>query len=420
MEFKPDMQQSAERTIRTLHNKELLIAFTIRLNDWLLSEAVENEETAPSFTHSRAKAVLRASDVVDDATLQDFTQLMSQERAVRVAVYDLLVDSDLAENEEAANLAQLSALEGTKDIPWLSMIIASYAWRSGYPLYQIDPSSPPATFSPAGQVLTRSAHFVRRQVQRSATEREKLGKQLSVPRSGTPALDEMDSADVTLAPLPPHYRPPIPENYPEVSSESFQIESDDIEQAPSITLGDPLVISAEDVNEPGRINDDPIRMPPITISSDQIAAEPAAPPSPVPRSGVIMPSESQTPQARPSLTVGLRQMLGQEELTTTKLRIFVQQYPDGPGLYGLQVRVTCKGVKSYVAGTTDREGRFVCELPVRMQSGLTYDVDITWPREQGNEVERKSITLNSERSHFTLPFYRQLTPPETNSTGQSE
>jgi hypothetical protein len=106
-------------------------------------------------------------------------------------------------------------------------------------------------------------------------------------------------------------------------------------------------------------------------------------------------------------------MLGHEDLTTTKLKVLVQHYPDGPGFYGLQVRVTCKGVKSYVAGTTDRDGKFVCELPVRVESGLTYDVDVIWPREEGSEVERKSITLNADRTYFSLPFYRHLEAPSS-------
>ena len=48
-----------------------------------------------------------------------------------------------------------------------------------------------------------------------------------------------------------------------------------------------------------------------------------------------------------------------------------------------------------------------------MQSGLTYDVQVTWPRDVGGDVERKSITLNADRTIFTLPFYRQINPPES-------
>jgi len=109
--------------------------------------------------------------------------------------------------------------------------------------------------------------------------------------------------------------------------------------------------------------------------------------------------------------LSLRQVFKHEELKTTKLLIVVQDYPDGPGIYGLQVKVTCQGIKSYVAGATNREGKFFCELPVRVQSGLTYDVAVTWPRAEGGDVEYKSITLNADRTRFTLPFYRQLESP---------
>jgi hypothetical protein len=114
-------------------------------------------------------------------------------------------------------------------------------------------------------------------------------------------------------------------------------------------------------------------------------------------------------QAYTNFTESVRQTFGRKEpMGTTKLRVLVQEYPDGPGLYGLQVHVTCKGIKSYVAGTTNRDGKFLCELPVRVNSGLTYDIDVTWPREMNNEIERKSITLNADRTEFNLPFYRQM------------
>jgi hypothetical protein len=72
--------------------------------------------------------------------------------------------------------------------------------------------------------------------------------------------------------------------------------------------------------------------------------------------------------------------------------------------------VSCKGIKSFVAGTTDRNGRFLAELPVKKHEGLTYDVDVTWPREKGGETERKSMTLHADRTEFTLPFYLRLEP----------
>ena len=99
---------------------------------------------------------------------------------------------------------------------------------------------------------------------------------------------------------------------------------------------------------------------------------------------------------------------GRGAMKATKLHVVVQEHPDGPGLYGLQVRVSSRGIRRYVAGTTNKDGEFVCELPVQVDAGLTYDVDVTWPRDFGGEVERKSITLNADRTHFNLPFYRTL------------
>jgi hypothetical protein len=292
----------------------------------------------------------------------------------------------------------------------LSLAVSAYAWRGGYPLQSLDPAAPPGANTPAGQSLRRAAHFLRRQVQRSASERDKLNRMLSQPPSGAPTLDELDSSPESIAPLPPHFRPPIPERYPEMASETLQVDPDEAVDPPEITVGDPLVISPEDVAGDSAASGEPVRQPAITIERDQVA--PSAPPSPMPPSGVIMPADSADSTTRSGLTVALRQLFGHEQLASTKLRVLVQRYPDGPGLYGLQVRVTCKGVKSHVAGTTDRDGKFVCELPVRVQTGLTYDVDVTWPREEGGETERKSITLHADRTHFVLPFYRRLSPPE--------
>lgn len=406
------MHESAEKLTRALHNRRLLTTFSIRLVHWLSEESKPDEEQVPVFTNSRAKALLRSSNVVDEASLDDFYRLLDNEAGERVAFYDLMADTGLSDNEEVMVLAQLPVTEEQESIPWLSMIVSAYAWRSGYPFYQLDPASPPTSYSPAGQVLKRSGQFIRRQIQRSATERDKLTRKLSIPPSGAVSLDDLEMTDLPAAPLPPHYRPPVPESYPEIARDTLEIDQEDLEHAPLISVGDPLVITEEELPGEAVESTEPVRMPSITISPDQVAPETATPPSPIPSSGVVMPSQSPSTGSRQGFTVALRQMFGQEELTTTKLRVLVQRYPDGPGLYGLQVRITCKGVKSYVAGTTDREGKFICELPVRVESGLTYDVDVTWPREEGSEVERKSITLNADRTHFTLPFYRQLDPPE--------
>lgn len=402
------MHQAAERIVRRLTSGRSLAAFAGQLGEWLSVDLDNNSSQAEEITNSRATALLRAMNVIDDPTLGDFKLLMQLEPAISPAMYDLLADSSLANHEEVAALAQLPSPEQQKEISWLPLIISAFAWRSGYAVNQLDPATPPDVYSPAGQVLMRSGQYIRQQVLRSPTERDRLSRQLSLPVAEIPTLDELSTSGDQISPLPPHYRTPIAERYPEMSRETIQIESDDLEEVNELTIGEPLVITEDELAESEPTTNDPVRMPPITITRDQVASETNTPPSPMPSSAVMLPNQSQQSPSKPSFTVALRQMFGQEQLASTKLKVLVQRYPDGPGLFGLQVRVTSKGVKSYVAGTTDRDGKFVCELPVRIQSGLTYDVDITWPREEGGEVERKSITLNTERTHFTLPFYQQL------------
>lgn len=393
--------------LRALPGRPELQAFAVRLGDWLKQD---EDGRLLDFSESRARALLRATDLTDEATLADIGQLMGQDAAFRVALYDLLNSTGLAKETAVRELARLSPAGELPLLSWLSLVVAAYAWRSGYPLQGLDPAAPPSPNTPAGQLLRRAAQFLRRQVQRSANERDKLNRLLTQPPSGAPSLDDLDRSPETIAPLPPHFRPPIPETYPEMASETLHVDAEEAVDRPQITVGDPLVISPEEVGAEPATASEPVRQPAITIERDQVA--PSAPPSPMPASGVVMPAASNDSPSRPGLTVALRQMFRQEQLSTTKLRVLVQQFPDGPGIYGLQVRVTCKGVKSHVAGTTDRDGKFICELPVRAQTGLTYDVDVTWPREEGGENERKSITLHADRTYFVLPFYRHLNPPE--------
>ena len=432
------MDDTSINIVRSLGSEAQIKTFARLLGNWLAEDLAQAHSADFLFTDSRARALLVSANLLDGATLSDFGSLVKNEANQRIALGDLLEDSGLSSSEHISPLMAASQVasqgiaveeDEASAISWLALIIAAYAWKSGYPISQLDPSSPPGAYTPAGQVLKRSAGFVRRQVQRSATERDRLSQSLSQPPSQVPSLDDLAPGADSVAPMPPHYRPPIPENYPEVSSETLQIEPADSPERQQVTTGRPLVITEEDLGEEtqsGPVEPTPqgepeqastpgsevVRMPAITIEADQLEQEPQTPPSPMPSSAVVVPTD-QTSQTRPSLTVALRQMLNQEKLASTKLTVIVQQYPDGPGLYGLQIRVSCKGVKSYVAGTTNREGRFLCELPVRVDSGLTYDVELTWPRDEGGEVERKSITLNADRTQFSLPFYRQLNPPAT-------
>jgi hypothetical protein len=403
------LDNTASNLVRSLGGDGQLETFTGRLAVWLSEELAPSDSKALPLGESRSRALLRSAGAIDEATLKDFAALMQGEPARRVALYDLLVSANMAEDPAIASLVLNLQVGEEPQTAWISLITTSYAWKGGYSLHQLDPESPPDPYSPAGQVLNRASHFIRQQLLRSATERERLARQLAQPADTSLALEDLTPPEETIAPLPPHFRPPIPERYPEMASETLQVDPNEPLPESAPTLGEPLVITEEELSEGDNSGTDPVRMPPITITADQVSSPQSAPPSPLPNSGVIVPSSAGQP--RPSLTMALRQMFGQEELATTKLQVIVQPYPDGPGLFGLQVRVFCKGIKSYVAGTTNRDGKFICELPVRVSSGLTYDVEITWPRDEGGEVERKSITLNADRTHFSLPFYRQVHPP---------
>ena len=406
--------------IQTIADEHLRV-FAGRLADWLIGDLNKSSQSSAAFTESRARALLRAADVIDDPTLHSFATLTDNDTAVRIALHDLLAQSGLAQNDEVQALAtttsqspipDVSSTDASSDNPQspisnLLLSIAAFAWRSGYPLQQLDPSSPPEAYSPAGQVLKRAAHFIRQQVQRSATERDKVGRQLAFSGSErtdrTPGLDDLQ-AEGSVAPLPPHFRPPIPVRYPEVSRDTLQVDPEEPPPpAPAVRRGQPITITDEDLpDEPRPPAATPTTMPPIRITPEQVRR-----PSPA-RPRVATPAAG----SGTTFATAVRQVFGsgREPMKTTKLRVVVQEHPDGPGLYGLQVHVTCRGVNNRVAGTTSREGVFLCELPVREHAGLTYNVDVTWPREHGNEVERKSITLNADRTEFSLPFYRHLKP----------
>lgn len=399
------MQTAALELIQLIPDTNHLNFLAERLSLWLVTDLNRSEQVVPDFTESRARALLRASDLLDDPTRHSFERLVGQEIGSRVALYDLLKDSELSKSDEVVALVATTAVSDLREPPanvqWLSLAVASFAWKSGYPLYQLDPSSPPNAYSPAGQVLKRTAAYIRKQVQRSATEREKMAKKLAfsggMVGTATPTLDDLH-ANAVQAPLPPHYRPPIPVKYPEVSRETLHLEAEE-NLTPQVDRGDPIKITADDLmpTEP-----QPTHRAPIRITADQ-----AQRPQPAPTQ-VVTPNATVAPG--PSFADSVRKKFARsrEAMKVTKLRVKVQEYPDGPGLYGLQVRVTCKGISSHVAGTTTREGNFVCELPVPEHSGLTYDVDVTWPRDLSGEIERKSITLNADRTEFELPFYRSL------------
>ncbi|MFN2134739.1 MAG: hypothetical protein ACK2UK_02215 [Candidatus Promineifilaceae bacterium] len=393
------MQEEAEDLVRQIPDSEHAYLFADSLRAWLVADLNQSEEAVPAFTESRARALLRISDMLDDPTRHSFERLMENEAAVRVALFDLLRETELAADDDVAALATTNAARRSFEVPardeWLSLVVAAFAWKSGYLLYMLDPASPPDPYSPAGQVLKRAAYFVRQQVQRSATERDKLGNKLRYDGSGAQRLQDLP-ADAPIAPLPPHFRPPIPVRYPEVAQDTLHVEADEPVSGLTAARGEPIKITPSDLEQP---DVGPAYRAPIQVSGNE---EPPAP------TRIVTPDAAVAPRSDFSESVRKRFGRGKQAMKTTKLYVLVQEMPDGPGLYGLQVKVSCKGIRSHVAGTTTREGKFSCELPVPEHTGLTYDVDVTWPRELGGETERKSITLSGDRTQFILPFFRQM------------
>lgn len=380
------MNQTAQKQIQACLNSTQL--------GQLAHHLLAQQTAAPTtpLTEHRARALLRATGVLDEASYGAFTRLVEKEENLRVVLYELLVQS---EDGAPRPLATPTAVA---PIPWLALLITLFAHKSGYPVEQLDPANPPALHTPAGLMLQQTGQFMRQQLQRSATDRDRLARKLAFNGALAPGLDELPTAAHPIAPVPPHFRTPVPVRYPEYNPplQVGSVEEPAPPPAPSPTMppgvqrGAPITITSADV-EAARPPQTPERVArQVRVAPTQPVRRPAAgPPS-------------------PSFLESLRGLFRSESFKSTKLRILVQEYPDGPGLYGLQVRVTSKGIKSFVAGTTDREGRFLCELPVRLTSGLTYDVDVTWPRETGGDTERKSITLNADRTEFALPFYRRM------------
>lgn len=401
------MNRSIQKQLQGLQDLNQLQNFANQLHQLLLDDL--NEEQP--FSDNRARAVMMAMGVLDETTDNAFRRFVENESNLRVVLYDLLVAGELTLEMPALLYGDAEAVQ------WHSFLLAVHAFKMGYPLHQLDPSSPPSTHSPAGMMVQRAGQFMRTQLQRSATDRDRLARKLgyNAAAAGTPSLEQLNSQE-TQPPVPPYYRSPVPVRYPEynpgVRVDENEAADDDepvstppasqTPSAPNVQRGTPIKITREEVvptPPPAQ------RMPEIRITRDQVTP----PPPPQIRTGRPV----QVPQPAPAVSTNplaqaLRGMFKSEEMKTTKLRVLVQEYPDGPGIYGLQVQVTCKGIKSYVAGTTDRNGRFICELPVRLTTGLTYDVDVTWPRAEGGDTERKSITLNADRTEFRLPFYRRL------------
>ena len=402
--------------IKTLESGDALLGLACGIQNRLIGQSLADL----SLLGNKIRALFLGSGLLDDAHTREFLRIIENEATLRIALAELIEETDL--NVTSADV--VDRFERT-EVEWLVLITAAFAAKNRYPLEALDPSSPPALHTPAGMMLQQVSQFVRRQRLRTATERDRLVKKLAY--DATLRLDSVDesqterSEEEGIAPVPPYFRPPVPERYAEYNPDLViddvaldgEASASDHPPVPADAenhAGTHLVISTDDLVEEISA---PQRMPSIRITADQIPPRPAAVP---PRSSARTGSGSSSPRtnteigpsALDQLVTAVGNLFKSETLGSTRLRIIVQPTPTADGIYGIQVRVSCKGIRSQVAGTTNQNGRFVCELPVRLSSGLTYDVDVTWPEELGGHVERKSITLSGDRPQFELPFYRRL------------
>lgn len=362
------LNRPAQRIVQSLPDSAALEAF---LSGWLAELAgPDNHQPLSQMT---TRALMRGAGLLDDSVLRDFQQVVHQENGLRLFIYDMLT-------HHSANPPLRQPPESfTKSFPWESFLLMVFAEKSGYDPQQFDAASPPQPHTPAGMVLHQAVALLRGQTARSATERDRLARHLVPDTTVQPLVIDEVTADSAAGVV---IRPAIPVRYPEFNPD-VNIAPDDLSGSSGIQ---PAIRGAE-----------------IKITPDEVAPRPVPQrltPSPAPR-----PPQSSTPSA---FSRALRDFFRNEPLKTTRLRVIVQEYPDGPGVYGLQVTVASRSIKSFVAGTTDRQGRFLCELPVRLHSGLTYDIDVSWPADFGGATERKSITINADRTEFNLPFYRRL------------
>ena len=129
------MQNAALELIQLIPDSYHLSFFAERQLNWLVSDLNRSDEAVPDFTESRAKALLRASDLLDDPTRHSFERLVEQETGARIALHDLLNDSELAENDEVLALVSTTAASTLsappEDVKWLALAVAAFAWKSG-------------------------------------------------------------------------------------------------------------------------------------------------------------------------------------------------------------------------------------------------------------------------------------------------
>ncbi|MCA9980632.1 MAG: hypothetical protein KDD89_07365, partial [Anaerolineales bacterium] len=199
------MTATPTQTIQTLRDNNHLSAFARQLHQ-VLSEEMGLPEP---FSESRARAILRAANLLDEATQASFQRLVQKESNLRLALHALLVNTavETTFTPPYPNEAQ--------EVPWLALTLIAFAHKNGYPVGNLNPAAPPAPHSPAGLLLQQVGGFFRHETQRTATERDRQARDLAhVGRTADEAQNASGFA-APIAPVPPYFRSPVPVRYPE-------------------------------------------------------------------------------------------------------------------------------------------------------------------------------------------------------------
>lgn len=359
-----------------------LMAVAGALAHWL------QKELGATVTESRARALLVGVNQWDEGISAEFGRVINRDAGLRIALFDLCVMADL--QPERILSAQRTPVIYSD---WIALGVAAFAQKMAYPIDELNPSSPPTSFSPAGQLLQQTGHWIKRQIQRTTSEQEQLAAQLGFVSSPT------TPAPVTSTTV---VRPSLPVRHFEFNKE-ITVQPDDL---PSIaaTPSPPLTISSADIPI------DPVEQ--IKLGEARRVPRPKSEPI----NSISIPSPSLAERI-PEIVARSWDQVNQvlhpvqdtTEIPTTRLRVNVYSYPNGDGVPAVQVVVRPKNTKSSLAAVTNDNGAIAFRLPVRINgSDMTYEARVTWPQSFGGHTERKLITVSTAMPEFVLNFYARV------------
>ena len=379
-----------------------------------------------TFSESRAKALLFATNALDQPTLNDFYRLIQNHKVMRVAVGDLLSS---AETPELLTAVQQNIFRLSSDVQpqWLAAAMATFAAKHQYDVGDLDPAYPPSQHSPAGQIVHHTAAWVRRQVSRSVLDRERLARQLAF--EGERGKGKGERKEGSREPLPA-VRPPVPVRHFEFNEQVTITPNDPVNIPTPIVRNAPISISAEDLREPEdeiRILGESRRVPRpqgVPVPPNARRSQPSRASQAARNAGNyvrenvtrenVQAATQRIVQGTESVFNSIRESIGNDsqggQIGRTRLRITVMDYPNGHGLPGTQITVRYTGSRKEVAGATANDGEFIVSLPAKRGGGITYEVTVFWPHEFGNKREKKRITVHPDRPEFSLAFYSRLVP----------